>query len=677
MINNYLINPKSIAVIGASNSLEKPGGGLVKNLISEGFMGEIYPVNPKENEIQGLKAYNALNELPTCDMGILAIAAQHCVETVKYLALKKNTKAFIIISAGFSEMGAEGQALEKELKTLAIDNDLAIIGPNCIGVTNINYKAIFVSPPPAIAEDGVDFVSASGALAVFLFETAAMHGLKFGDVYTVGNSVSIGVEEVLAHWDYNYSPRQSSPVKLVYVEQIRKPDLFFKHIHSLREKGCQVIVSKPGDSDAGARAALSHTGALAGDTEAIDMLIRKAGAIRCYSREELIYAASILSMPPLKGNRIAIITHAGGPAVMTTDCLQGNGFDVPELDEQTQETLLHLLHPGSSAANPVDMLATANREQLVQTIEICSQLSYIDGIIVIYGKTGMEDLDLTYSHLSESIKSLEIPVYTVMPSVNSAKSEISNFIKSGLPGFFDEVVLAKTLGKIKNAPPIFSNELYIPTVDNDINTPTEAKALNEEETYERLKWAGIPHSHTEFIYCSEDLSLCDNLNYPVAAKVLGILHKTEVNGVVLNINNKEELKHAFDKLSDIPGSKGMLVQEMLKSTELYLGAKMHDNLGYSVHVGVGGIFVELIKDVESQLAPLNKDEAIHILKKLKSQQLFNGFRNMKPVSISSFAMLVSNFSKIFLQYPDIREIDLNPLMAIGETIVAVDARIIT
>ena len=463
---------------------------------------------------------------------------------------------------------------------------------------------------------------------------------------------------------------------MVYVEQIRKPDLFFKHIHSLRQKGCDVIVTKPGESEAGARAALSHTGALAGDSEAFSMLIEKAGAIRCYSREELVYIASILNQKKLTGKNIAIITHAGGPAVMLTDRLQKAGVHVPEIDKNTQKKILDILHPGSSAVNPIDMLATANREQLASIIDICNRLDYINGLIVIYGKTGMEDLFQTYKKLAESIDKSQKPVYTIMPSVNSGEEEIRKYIENGRATFFDEVVFANALDKVIHAPKAFDSELFIPVLKNTQTESTEHIVLEEEETLERLKWAGIPYTRTEIIYCESDISLCNNLNFPLVAKVLGILHKTEVDGVILNINSEKELKIAFEKLSSIPESKGMLVQEMVNGTELYLGAKMHEGIGYSVHAGVGGIFIELIRDVSARLAPIHINEAHTMLTQLKSQKVFQGFRNLPPVSAEAFAQIIHTFSNIFRQYPDIREIDLNPLMANGDQIVAVDARII-
>ncbi len=674
MINEALINPGSITIIGASNNLEKPGARLVSNLREGGFKGEVFPVNPEEKEIQGIKSYNSLQDLPQSDMAVMAIPASACVEAVEYLARNKETKAFIIISAGFSETGKEGELLEEKLKALAKEHNLAIIGPNCIGVLNQNYKAVFVSPPPPVVAGGVDFVSASGALAVFLFEVAAKHGLRFESIFTVGNSINIGVEDVLKFWDESFTEGKSSVTKMVYVEQIRKPDLFFKHIQSLRRKGCKIIVLKPGDSEAGARAALSHTGALAGDSKAFGWLIEKAGAIRVYSREEMVNVTSVLSQKAFNGKRIAIITHAGGPAVMLTDQLNKEGMEIPELHENDRAVILEKLYPGSSALNPIDMLATANHEQLKFVLEYCDKLDYIDAMVVIYGKTGMEELNVTYQVLGDTINQCGKPVFPVIPSINTASKEVENFISRGHVAFFDEVVFAKALGKTVNAPEVYSERLFIPPLR--YSGETESYPLEEKEVFERLEKAGIPTVTSELVYKEEELEQLSTIQYPVVAKVLGILHKTEVGGVVLNINSFQELKNNFRKLKSIKGATGVLVQEMLSGTEIYVGGKMHPGVGYSVHVGVGGIFIELVQDVASMLAPLTKEEAGGMISKLKAQKLFTGFRNMPAINKDKLADILVSFSEMFLYFSDIKEIDLNPLIASRNRIVTVDARII-
>lgn len=676
MFNTALTDPKSIAVIGASNNPGKPGGQLVINLIKGGFKGHLFPVNLKETFIQGLHCYNSIDELPRTDMAIIAISAIQCVETVEKMAALKATKAFIITSAGFAESGDEGRLLEKRLNGLVKQYDLAIVGPNCIGVLNANYKAVFISPFPRMVTNGADFVSASGAFAVFVFELAAKQGLQFGEIYSVGNSVDIAIEQVLQYWDENYLEGQSGRVKLVYVEQIRQPALFYKHIFSLRKKGCDVLVIKPGESDSGARAALSHTGALAGDHDACDYLIQKAGAIRCLSRQELVYMANILSQKRLNGKRLAVITHAGGPAVMLCDQLQKNGFDVPELDTDSQKKLIVMLHPGSSITNPIDILATGSKEQLAFVLDVCEQLDYVDGIIVIFGKTGLDNLNEIFTILHRKIEQFNKPVYPVLPSVSSGEAEIEHFIDLGHVCYSDEAVLANCLGKVYYAPEVFEPKIFIPKPAKEKITVKEA--LSDDKVLEVMTMSGIPYVANISVKSETELDpLAKDFTFPVVAKVLGLLHKTEHGGVITDIKNKKELHQAFKKLISIKDAKGVMIQEMLNGIELFLGGKKHAGIGYSVHAGLGGIFVELLQDRVSTLAPVSFEEAQYLLSHLKTQQLFSGFRNQPAVDRDAFARILMNFSHIFSQYPNITEIDLNPLIAKGDKILVVDARIIS
>lgn len=672
MLNRSLLHPQSIAIIGASKNPCKPGGRLVINMIDSGYPGKVYPVNPKETEICGLHVYQSIQELPHTDLAILAISPQQCVESVEFLSGNKATKSFIIISAGFSELGSEGKVLEEKLKQLAIEKQLSIVGPNCIGVLNSHYKAIFVSPLPPVVQGGVDFVSASGALAVFLFEMTAKYGMKFGSIFTVGNSTSIGVEEILEYWDETYETGISGKVKMVYAEQIRKPASFYKHVQSLRVKGCSVLVLKPGETTAGARAALSHTGAFAGDAQAYNFLIRKAGAIRCYSREEMVYTANILSQKPLSGKKLAIITHAGGPGVMLADQLQKAGIEVPEFSVSDREAILEMLFKGASATNPIDMMATANKDQLKYAVEYCEQMKDIDGTVVIYGKTGMEDLFETYKVLHDTEQACKKPVYAVLPSINSGSDETQSYIDLGHQVYIDEVIFGRCLSAVVKNPRGSDQDL----ITAKLKASKKHRILPDQEVFERLASVGLPVEPPKIYSSLEELKKEDGIEFPVVAKTLGILHKTEVGGVRLNLKNKEQLYSAASDLLSIEGASGVMVQKMVKGEELYLGGKRHDGIGFSVHLGLGGIFVELVKDVASTLAPVSATEALELIDSLKGKAIFDGFRNQHAVDKMEFANMVHVFSKLFEKYPDIREIDINPLKAQGAKMFIVDARMI-
>ena len=432
MINEKLINPASIVVVGGSDDLFKPGGKVLKNLIDGKYTGNLYVVNPKQDKIQGIKSYRDLNEIPDTDLAILAISAPLCLSAVKILVIDKKTKAFIIISAGFSEAGSVGQQLEHEISEIIDKSGGCLIGPNCIGVITQSYQGVFTSPVPKLNARGCDFVSGSGATAVFIFESAMPKGLNFSSVYSVGNSAQTGVEEVLEYWDNTYESGKSSPIKLIYVESIRNPDKLLHHASSLIRKGCRIAAIKAGTTEAGSRAASSHTGAMASSDSAVEALFRKAGIVRCSGRDELTTVASVFFHKTLKGRNIAIITHAGGPAVMLTDALSAGGMNIPKITGQHHDDLLAMMNPGASAINPIDMIATATTDQLDRVIDyVDKELPLIDGMSVIFGSNGLNNMTDIYDLLHKKIKECNKPLYPILPSVTSSSKELEYFLNKG------------------------------------------------------------------------------------------------------------------------------------------------------------------------------------------------------------------------------------------------------
>lgn len=261
MLNDKLINPSSIVVVGGSDDLFKPGGKILRNIIDGEYKGDLFAVNPKQDIIQGVKSYRDINDLPPVDLAILAIPSKYCYQVVDILVRKKDTRAFIIISAGFSEAGEDGKKMEEEIARLIDESGGCLIGPNCIGVVTRTYQGVFTTPVPKLSEKGCDFVSGSGATALFIIESAIPKGLRFSSMFSVGNSAQTGVEEVLEYWDLTYDPAVSSPIKLIYVEAIPDPDKLLHHASSLIRKGCRIAAIKAGTTEAGSRAASSHTGA--------------------------------------------------------------------------------------------------------------------------------------------------------------------------------------------------------------------------------------------------------------------------------------------------------------------------------------------------------------------------------------------------------------------------------
>jgi len=681
MINEKLITPDSIVVVGGSEDLFKPGGKILKNIIDGKFPGSLYIVNPRQETVQGIKSCHDVKDVPKADLAILAIQAKYCYPTVETLIREKNTKAFIIISAGFSEAGEEGRILEKEIAETINKAGGTLIGPNCIGVITPAYSGVFTTPVPRLSKKGCDFVSGSGATAVFIFESAIPKGINFSSVFSVGNSAQTGVEEVLEYWDETYNPETSSKIKLIYVESIQNPDKLLHHASSLIRKGCRIAGIKAGVSEAGSRAASSHTGAMASSDSAVEALFRKAGIVRCSGREELTTVASVFFYKQLKGRNIAIITHAGGPAVMLTDALSAGGMNIPKITGEHHDNLLAMMNPGASATNPIDLIATATNEQLDRVIEyVDKKMPEIDGMSVIFGSNGLNDMSIIYDLLHKKIQECNKPLYPILPSVASSYTELEYFLGKGHVNFPDEVVLGRALTKISNTPhpadeKIFLEGVDVPLIRQIINDSPNGY-LEPDIIQKLLKAASIPIVDEAVVTTKRDLIVkAEKLGYPLALKVVGPVHKSDVGGVTLNIKSRTHLVAEFSRMKKIKGVTGILIQQMIPGTELFIGAKYEPRFGHVILCGLGGIFVEMLGDVSSGLAPLTFSEAKSMIRSLKSYRIIKGTRGKPGINEQKFAEIIVRLSSLLRFAIEIKEMDLNPLIGSPESLAVVDARI--
>ena len=696
MINQELLTPQSIVVIGGSNNVHKPGGSIVRNLISGGYNGTLRIVNPKEDEVQGIKAFHDARDIPPTELAILVVAARFCPDYVELLAKEKQTRAFIIISAGFGEETKAGAELEQRILDTCEQYGAALIGPNCIGLLNRNHHSVFTLPIPNLDPKGADFVSGSGATAVFILESAVIKGLQFNSVWSIGNGKQIGIEDVLQYMDEHFNPETDSKVKLLYIENISNPDKLLFHASSLIRKGCRIAAIKAGSSESGSRAASSHTGAIASSDSAVEALFRKAGIVRCYSREELTTVGCIFTLPPFKGKNFAIVTHAGGPGVMLTDALSKGGLAVPSLitpesPENPAQELKAKLFPGSSVANPIDFLATGTAEQLGTIIDYCEhQFDNIDAIAVIYGTPGLTQLYEAYDVLDRKIRECRKPIFPVLPSLHTAGAEVAEFLAKGHVNFSDEVTLATALSQIMRTPQPAPPELELYGVD----VPKIREIIYRETN--RLKFEGVtsgylaPDTVREILSCAgiplvpemvsmskEQLTaFAERVGYPVVAKVVGPVHKSDVGGVALNIRTAEHLALEFDRMMQIPDATSVMVQKMLKGSELFIGAKYETRFGHVVLCGLGGIFVEVLKDVSSGLAPLSYAEAYSMIHSLRGYKILKGTRGQQGINEQKYAEIIVRLSTLLRFATEIKEMDINPLLADGSDIVAVDARIL-
>ena len=696
MINEQLLQPKSIVVIGGSNNVHKPGGSIVRNLINGDYQGELRIVNPKEDTIQGIKAFHDVKDIPQTDLAILVVAAKYCPDYVDYLCAEKGVRAFVIISAGFGEETKAGAALEQHILDTCERYGAALIGPNCIGLLNRHHHSVFTLPIPKLDPNGADFISGSGATAVFILESAVVKGLQFNSVWSIGNGKQIGIEDVLQYMDEHFNPETDSKVKLLYIENISNPDKLLYYASRLIQKGCRIAAIKSGSSESGSRAASSHTGAIASSDAAVEALFRKAGIVRCFSREELTTTGCIfmvtshLKTPLSSLNNFAIVTHAGGPGVMLTDALSKGGLNVPKIERPMADELKAQLFPGSSVANPIDFLATGTPAQLGTIIDYCEhKLDQIDAIAVIYGTPGLTQLYEAYSILDQKIRECKKPIFPILPSMVTAGPEVADFLAKGHVNFSDEVTLASTLSQIMRTPQPATHEVEL----YGVNISQLHSILFRE--IGRLKFEGkdsgwlAPNAVRDILTCAgiqmvpekvshskEELTdFAARIGYPVVAKVVGPIHKSDVGGVALNIRTAEHLALEFDRMMQIEGATDVMVQKMLKGTELFIGAKYEERFGHVVLCGLGGIFVEVLKDVSSGLAPLTYPEAYSMIHSLRGYKIIKGTRGQKGVNEQKYAEIIVRLSTLLRFATEIKEIDINPLLADEHSVTAVDARI--
>ena len=681
MIIKELTHPRSIVVVGGSEDLAKPGGKILKNIIDGNFDGDLYVLNPKADIVQGVKSYRSPIDMPNVDLAIIAIAAKYTPETVEFLTQNKNTKAFIILSAGFSEESEEGKLLEDRVVDAINKVGGSLIGPNCVGILTPQHHSIFTQPIPKLNPKGCDFISGSGATACFIMEAGIPKGLQFANVYSVGNSAQLGVEEILKHLDENFNPETDSLVKLLYLENIDKPQMLLKHAASLISKGCRIAAVKAGASEAGSRAASSHTGALASSDVAVDALFKKAGIVRCYGREDLISVASVFMYPELIGKNIAIITHAGGPAVMLTDTLSNGGLSVPHIEGEEADKLKEELFPGSSVSNPIDFLATGTAEQLGVIIDyVNNKFDNIDAMVVIFGTPGLINITDVYTLLTDKIATSKKPIYPVLPSVLTAKKEVEEFVDNGGVYFPDEVTLGNALVRLSttNPPAQYLKSEFDVDVDKirSVIDKSEDGYISPESIQVLLDSVGISRAVEIVVSSIKEVDAAATVvGFPLVMKVVGPVHKSDVGGVVLGIDNMETVLSEMNRMMKIQDANAVLLQPMLSGTELFAGVKKEDKFGHMLLFGLGGIFIEVLKDVRAVISPVSKEDVLSEIKKLKSYKIIQGVRGMDPVDEDKFAEIITRLSLLVEIAPEIEEMDLNPLLGTKDSVVAVDARI--
>ncbi|MEA4884462.1 MAG: acetate--CoA ligase family protein [Clostridia bacterium] len=683
----HVVRPASIAVIGASNDLAKPGGRVIANIVSSGFAGLLWAVNAKDPHVAGVPTFKSVDELPSApELAIIAIPAPAVRGAMEALA-SLGARAAVILSAGFGEASEEGKREEQHLLEIARRAGMTLIGPNCMGVLTPAYAGVFAGLTPKLEPGRIDVISGSGATADFLLEIAVERGLPISNVFTVGNAAQVGVEDVLGMMDDHFGPGDAR-VKIIYMESVRKPSKLLRHSRSLIGKGCSIVGVKSGATSAGSRAAASHTGAMATSDAAVEALFEKAGIIRVKSKSELVDVAGILlTAGALNGRNVCVLTDAGGPGVMLADELVRQGLDLPELGEHTQARLREFMWPGSSVKNPIDCLATRTPNQIEQAMKVISEeeRGRIDVAVIIMGDPGMGGIREMYQAMGRAIQGSPIPVIPVATCPVMSRDALVEFRDSGRFFFTEEVALGRALGAVVNRPRPAAPVTTLPGYDRDaiahlLNTEwpgAGAGPLPPELAARVLVAAGFRLPAQAVAQLPGEVeAACRAVGFPLVMKVIGPIHKTDVGGVVLGVDGPERAAANWERLMSIAGATGVLFQPMVEGTEMIIGAAREGEFGAMVMFGLGGIFTEVLKDVKFALAPLGLDECVAMVNSIRGRRLLDGVRGGRAVDIEAVADCIARVGLLASDFPDITEMDLNPIKGFGSHLYAVDVRII-
>lgn len=690
MLKNKLdnfFNPGSVAVIGASGNREKIGYGILKNLIEGVYKGKIFPVNLKSKRILGLKAYpSVLNIKERVDLAVVAIPAQFVNGTLEECG-KKEIKNVIVISAGFKETGKNGAKLEEDMCKLAEKFDMKIIGPNCLGLAD-SASCLNASFANSMIQKGnLGFISQSGAICSAMLDWANLNGVGFSRFISVGNKAVVSETELMEYFRND----DNTAAVLAYLENIKDGKAFMKAAAQLA-KTKPLIIIKPGASKASQKAMQSHTGALAGADESVRVSFSQSGAARVKTIEELFDVANFFShYGRLKGNRIAIITNAGGPGVIGTDEIEECGLRLATLSKKTRDFLRVNLPAEANIHNPVDVLGDAKEDRFRAALQALADDKNVDGIVFILTPQRGTEVAKTAKILAAEAGKTTKPIVASFIGGKLIEEEMGKLRKSPAASYDHLSGAIFALGKAweceKNREEAreYLGSCRMSEEDNKETDKPEALFASPDfmQAMEILKEYKIPVARSEVAHDSEEaVRIAGSIGYPVAMKIFSrkISHKTEVEGVKIGINSDLEVREYFDRMKGKLGGDldGMVVQPMMKGREIILGLKKEDNFGHMLMFGLGGVYTEAVKDVAFRFAPIDRNEALEMMKEIKTFKTLTGYREFPKMDIESVADALVGLSNMAVSHSEIRELDINPLIVQkeGEGCKAVDVRII-
>ncbi len=684
-----IVEPKSIAIIGASRDENSVGFGILKNVIFNGYRGVVYPVNPNAKSIMGIKCYKSVLEIEDeVDLAVIVVPSK-IVKDVLIDCAKKHINYAIIISSGFKEIGEEGLKLENEIIEIAKNHNIRILGPNCFGIINTD-KTISLNltfSKQMLREGNIAFISQSGALTAGVLDYAKNKNIGFSKVITLGNKADLNEIDFL-----NYLKEDElTKVILLYLEDVSKGREFLEIAREITENYKPILAIKSGRTIEGAKAVRSHTGSLTSSDELYEALFKQSGVIRVESVEELFnyaLAFSLIDIP--KSNKIAILTNAGGPGIIAVDSAIRNKLKVPEISERTKEKLSNVLPKFASLRNPIDTTANISANHYKLALKILSEDDDIDGIIGIVVRAFTMDINEFCNEIIDVYKEIKKPLIICLMGIVEIEEGLKKLQSYKIPTYsFPE-------DAIKSFAKLYEYKIWLERPRTNIKTfnVNKNKALDilrssevskegfilEDKAFEILKIYGFNVADYGIASNLQDaIRIAENIGFPIVLKILSkqIVHKFDVGGVRINIKNIDELKeHYFDIEKNLKDKiDGFIVQKMVKGYELILGAKRDEKFGPIILFGLGGIYVEVFKDITFRLAPIREFSAYRMIEEIKGYEILKGARGQKGINIEKLAESIERISQLIVDIQEIKEMDINPIIANEENYFVVDVRI--
>lgn len=690
-----VLSPRSIAVIGASRSPATIGHQILTNLVRYGFTGAVFPVNPNASAIYAMKAWPDVAAIPDpVDLAIVCVPRQLVLEVADACG-RKGVRGLCVISAGFREVGEEGAANERTLVDIVRRYGMRLVGPNCMGVLNadpaVSMNGTFAPNMPPFGRAG--FVSQSGAMGLSVLDYAREYGIGIAQFVSMGNKPDVSGNDLLLHWEDD----PAIGVILMYVENFGNPRRFLEIASRVTRKK-PIVVVKSGRSRVGAKAAASHTGALAASDTAIGALLAQAGVIRAGSVEELFDYAMAFSGPPLpRSRRTAVVTNSGGPGILVADALDANGLELTELSPGTVAALKPIFPPEASVANPLDMIASATPPKYRAALEGLLGDPRVDAALAIFvPPLGVRQEDVAEAIVKAKERYPGKTVLAVLMGREGLPEGRAELHPVGIPAFIFPESAARALAALNRYREWRERPLPVDeplTIDRPRAAELIARAraagqprLDEVAALSLLEAYGIPTAGAALATSADEaVTLAERLGYPVVLKIVApsIVHKTDIGGVEVGVSSADEVRRVFTRIMEA-GKRaaaggvvsGILVQAMVRSSrELIVGMLRDPSVGPLVMFGVGGVLVEALGDVVFRLAPLSRSDARDMLTGIRSVRLLEGVRGEPPASLGALEEVLIRTSRLAADFPEIRELDLNPVVPVGDRVMVLDGRV--